>query len=74
MIAYAKWEDDFIFFKPTIVSCEELSFHYLKPVEFLFALNINRHYLYSIYVVIFTDHKSVQHVLTQEDQNLHKRR
>ncbi|WMV29348.1 hypothetical protein MTR67_022733 [Solanum verrucosum] len=40
----------------------------------VFALKIWRHYLYGVYVDVFTDHKSLQYVFTQKDLNLRQRR
>ncbi|XP_069143317.1 uncharacterized protein [Solanum lycopersicum] len=40
----------------------------------VFALKLWRHYLYSVHVDIFTDHKSLQYVFTQRELNLRQRR
>ncbi|WMV41809.1 hypothetical protein MTR67_035194 [Solanum verrucosum] len=40
----------------------------------VFALKMWRHYLYGIHVDVFTDHKSLKYVSTQNDLNLHQRR
>ncbi|GKE47791.1 putative reverse transcriptase domain-containing protein [Tanacetum coccineum] len=39
-----------------------------------FALKIWRHYLYGTKCVVFTDHKSLQHILDQKDLNMRQRR
>ncbi|WMV43228.1 hypothetical protein MTR67_036613 [Solanum verrucosum] len=44
------------------------------PVEaVVFALRILRHYLYRLKCEVFTDDRSLQHVLTQKDLNLRQR-
>ncbi|GJU18081.1 putative reverse transcriptase domain-containing protein [Tanacetum coccineum] len=39
-----------------------------------FALNIWRHYLYGTKCTVFTDHKSLQHILDQKELNMRQRR
>nr|GFD17883.1 putative reverse transcriptase domain-containing protein [Tanacetum cinerariifolium] len=39
-----------------------------------FALKIWRHYLYETRYTMFTDHKSLQHILDQKDLNMRQRR
>ena len=38
--------------------------HDLELAAMVFALKIWRHYLYGVYVDVFTDHKSLQYVFT----------
>ncbi|GJS48695.1 putative reverse transcriptase domain-containing protein [Tanacetum coccineum] len=38
--------------------------------EVVFALKIRRHYLYGTKRTVFTDHKSLQHILDQKDLNM----
>ena len=40
----------------------------------MFALRIWRHYLYSTKCVVYTDHKSLQHILNQKELNMRQRR
>nr|GEY44841.1 putative reverse transcriptase domain-containing protein [Tanacetum cinerariifolium] len=40
----------------------------------VFALKMWRHYLYGTKCVVFTDHKSLQHILDQKELNMRKRR
>ncbi|GJR24180.1 putative reverse transcriptase domain-containing protein [Tanacetum coccineum] len=40
----------------------------------VFALKICRHYLYGTKCVVFTDHKSLQHILDQKELNMRQRR
>nr|GFA74771.1 putative reverse transcriptase domain-containing protein [Tanacetum cinerariifolium] len=40
----------------------------------VFALKIWRHYLYGTKCTVFTDHKSLQHILDQKELNMRKRR
>ncbi|GJU06247.1 putative reverse transcriptase domain-containing protein [Tanacetum coccineum] len=47
--------------------------HDLKLGEVVFALKTWRHYLYGTKSVIYTDHKSLQHVFYQKELNMRKR-
>ncbi|GJR16489.1 putative reverse transcriptase domain-containing protein [Tanacetum coccineum] len=40
----------------------------------IFALKIWRHYLYGTKCIVFTDHKSLQHILRQKELNMRQRR
>ncbi|GJW18344.1 putative reverse transcriptase domain-containing protein [Tanacetum coccineum] len=40
----------------------------------VFAMKIWRHYLYGTKCVVFTDHKSLQHILDQKELNMRQRR
>ncbi|GJZ12155.1 putative reverse transcriptase domain-containing protein [Tanacetum coccineum] len=40
----------------------------------VFALNIWRHYMYGTKCTVFTDHKSLQHILDQKELNMRQRR
>ncbi|GJX94478.1 putative reverse transcriptase domain-containing protein [Tanacetum coccineum] len=40
----------------------------------VFSLNIWRHYLYGTKCIVFTDHKSLQHILDQKELNMRQRR
>ncbi|GJU77493.1 putative reverse transcriptase domain-containing protein [Tanacetum coccineum] len=40
----------------------------------VFALKIWRHYLYGTKCIVFTDHKSLQHILDQKELNIRQRR
>nr|GEW79882.1 hypothetical protein [Tanacetum cinerariifolium] len=48
--------------------------HDLELVAVVFALKIWRHYLYGTRSVIYTDHKSLQHILSQKELNMRQRR
>ena len=48
--------------------------HDLELAAVVFALKIWRHYLYGVPCRIFTDHKSLQYIFTQEELNLRQRR
>ncbi|GKC95241.1 putative reverse transcriptase domain-containing protein, partial [Tanacetum coccineum] len=41
---------------------------------FVFALKIRRHYLYGTKSIIYTDHKSLQHIFNQKELNMRQRR
>ncbi|GJZ27245.1 putative reverse transcriptase domain-containing protein [Tanacetum coccineum] len=48
--------------------------HDLELGEVVFALKMWRHYLYGTKCVVFTDHKSFQHILDQKELNIRQRR
>ncbi|GKB03578.1 reverse transcriptase domain-containing protein [Tanacetum coccineum] len=48
--------------------------HDLELGVVVFALKMWRHYLYGIKCVVFTDHKSLQHILDQKELNMRQRR
>ncbi|GKC06827.1 putative reverse transcriptase domain-containing protein, partial [Tanacetum coccineum] len=48
--------------------------HDLELGAVVFALKIWRHYLYGTKCTVFTDHKSLQHILNQKELNLRQRR
>nr|GEY78760.1 putative reverse transcriptase domain-containing protein [Tanacetum cinerariifolium] len=48
--------------------------HDLELGSVVFALKILRHYLYGTKCVMFTDHKSLQHILDQKELNIRQRR
>nr|GEW37406.1 retrotransposon protein, putative, Ty3-gypsy subclass [Tanacetum cinerariifolium] len=47
--------------------------HDLKLGAVVFALKMWRHYLYGTKYVVFTDHKSLQHILDQKELNMRQR-
>ncbi|GKA67930.1 putative reverse transcriptase domain-containing protein [Tanacetum coccineum] len=48
--------------------------HHLELGAVVFALKMWRHYLYGTKCVVFTDHKSLQHILDQKELNMRQRR
>ncbi|GKD04895.1 putative reverse transcriptase domain-containing protein [Tanacetum coccineum] len=48
--------------------------HDLELRAVVFALKIWRHYLYGTRCTVFTDHKSLQHILDQKELNMRQRR
>ncbi|GJR55548.1 putative reverse transcriptase domain-containing protein [Tanacetum coccineum] len=48
--------------------------HDLEMGAVVFALKMWRHYLYGMKCVVFTDHKSLQHILDQKELNMRQRR
>ncbi|GKC52646.1 putative reverse transcriptase domain-containing protein [Tanacetum coccineum] len=48
--------------------------HGLELGSVVFALKIWRHYLYGTKCTVFTDHKSMQHILGQKEINMRQRR
>nr|GEY16545.1 putative reverse transcriptase domain-containing protein [Tanacetum cinerariifolium] len=53
---------------------ENYTTHDLELGAVVFALKIWRHYLYGIKCTVFTDYKSLQHVLNQKELNMRQRR
>ncbi|GJR83427.1 putative reverse transcriptase domain-containing protein [Tanacetum coccineum] len=53
---------------------ENYTTHDLKLGVVVFALKIWRHYLYGTKCTVFTDHKSLQHILDQKELNMRQRR
>ncbi|GJS51100.1 putative reverse transcriptase domain-containing protein [Tanacetum coccineum] len=48
--------------------------HDLELGAVVFALKMWRHYLYGTKCVVFTDHKSLQHILDHKELNMRQRR
>nr|GEU55791.1 putative reverse transcriptase domain-containing protein [Tanacetum cinerariifolium] len=48
--------------------------HDLELGSVVFTLKIRRHYLYGTKCTVFTDHKSLQHILDQKELNMRQRR
>ncbi|GJT02268.1 putative reverse transcriptase domain-containing protein [Tanacetum coccineum] len=48
--------------------------HDLELGAVVFALKMWRHYMYGTKCVVFTDHKSLQHILDQKELNMRQRR
>ena len=53
---------------------ENYTTHDLELGAVVFALKLWRHYLYGTKCTIFTDHKSLQHILDQKELNMRQRR
>ncbi|GJX27640.1 putative reverse transcriptase domain-containing protein [Tanacetum coccineum] len=53
---------------------ENYTTHDLELGVVVFALKIWRHYLYGTKCTMFTDHKSLQHILDQKELNMRQRR
>ncbi|GJQ89168.1 putative reverse transcriptase domain-containing protein [Tanacetum coccineum] len=53
---------------------ENYTTHDLKLGAVVFAHKIWRHYLYSTKCMVFTDHKSLQHILNQKELNMRQHR
>ncbi|GJU68585.1 putative reverse transcriptase domain-containing protein [Tanacetum coccineum] len=53
---------------------ENYTTHDLELGAVVFALKIWRHYLYGTKCIVFTDHKSLQHILHQKELNMRRRR
>ncbi|GJS13069.1 putative reverse transcriptase domain-containing protein [Tanacetum coccineum] len=66
VIAYASWQ--------LKIHEKNYTTHDLELGVVVFALNIWRHYLYGTKSVIYTDHKSLQHIFDQKELNMRQRR
>nr|GEV22927.1 putative reverse transcriptase domain-containing protein [Tanacetum cinerariifolium] len=53
---------------------ENYTTHDLELGAVVFALKIWRHYLYGTKCTVFTNHKSLQHILDQKELNMRQRR
>nr|GEZ51483.1 putative reverse transcriptase domain-containing protein [Tanacetum cinerariifolium] len=53
---------------------EKYTTHDLELGAAVFALKIWRHYLYGTKCTVFTDHKSLQHILDQKELNMRQHR
>ncbi|GJY99147.1 putative reverse transcriptase domain-containing protein [Tanacetum coccineum] len=53
---------------------ENYTTHNLELGAVLFTLNIWRHYMYGTKCTVFTDHKSLQHILDQKELNMRQHR
>ncbi|GKE51278.1 reverse transcriptase domain-containing protein, partial [Tanacetum coccineum] len=53
---------------------EKYTTHDLELGAVMFTLKFWRHYIYSTKCTVFTDHKSVQHILDQKELNMRQRR
>ncbi|GJR90776.1 putative reverse transcriptase domain-containing protein [Tanacetum coccineum] len=53
---------------------ENYTTHDLELGAVVFDLKIWRHYLYGTKCIVFTDHKSLQHILRQKELNMRQRR
>nr|GEV64612.1 putative reverse transcriptase domain-containing protein [Tanacetum cinerariifolium] len=53
---------------------EKYTTHDIELGAVVFALKIWRHYLYGTKCTVFTDHKSLQHILRQKELNMRQRR
>nr|GEV11949.1 putative reverse transcriptase domain-containing protein [Tanacetum cinerariifolium] len=67
--------DKVIFYASRQLKIHEKNYttHDLELRAVVFALKIWRHYLYGTKCTMFTDHKSLQHILNQKDLNMRQR-
>ncbi|GJX00385.1 putative reverse transcriptase domain-containing protein [Tanacetum coccineum] len=57
-----------------LIVCQWIGCDVDAKQEVVFALKIWRHYLYGTKCTVFTDHKSLQHILDQKELNMRQRR
>ncbi|GKD41246.1 putative reverse transcriptase domain-containing protein, partial [Tanacetum coccineum] len=57
-----------------VVHEKNYTIHDLELGAVVFALKMWRHYLYGTKCVVFTDHKSLRHILDQKELNMRQRR
>ncbi|GKE92830.1 putative reverse transcriptase domain-containing protein, partial [Tanacetum coccineum] len=69
-----KAEAAFQLIKQKLCSAQSLTATLQSKGAVVFALKIWRHYLYGTKCTVFTDHKSLQHILDQKELNMRQRR
>ncbi|KAH0682648.1 hypothetical protein KY289_020400 [Solanum tuberosum] len=76
ILVYSKNDKNVIAYASRQMKVHERNYptHDLELAVLVFALKIWWHYLYSVKCEVFTDHRSLQHVFTQNDLNLRQRR
>nr|GEU62392.1 retrotransposon protein, putative, Ty3-gypsy subclass [Tanacetum cinerariifolium] len=72
--AYAKRESYSLCFSQLKIHEKNYTTHDLELGAVVFALKMWRHYLYRTRCTVFTDHKSLQHILDQKELNMRQRR
>ncbi|GJT33785.1 putative reverse transcriptase domain-containing protein [Tanacetum coccineum] len=72
ILALPEGSEDFIAYCDA--SNRNYTTHDLELGAVVFALKIWRHYLYGTKCTVFTDHKSLQHILDQKELNMRQRR
>ncbi|GJS32059.1 putative reverse transcriptase domain-containing protein [Tanacetum coccineum] len=73
ILASPEGSEDFIAYCDASIK-ENYTTHDLELGAVVFALKIWRHYLYGTKYMMFTDHKSLQHILNQKELNMRQRR
>ena len=70
------WNDKFIAYVSRQLKFPEKNYqiHDKELDVVVFSLTILYHYLYGVHVDVFTDHKSLQYVLTKKELNLKQSR
>ncbi|GJS84504.1 putative reverse transcriptase domain-containing protein [Tanacetum coccineum] len=73
---YVVWREKVIAYASRQLKVHEKNYttHDLELGSVVFALKIWRHYLYGTRCTVFTDHKSLQHILDQKELNMRQRR
>ncbi|GJV40932.1 putative reverse transcriptase domain-containing protein [Tanacetum coccineum] len=76
ILALPKESEDFYQYTHASARSMEKNYttHDLELGVVVFALKIWRHYLYGTKCTVFTDHKSLQHILDQKELNMRQRR
>nr|GEW39946.1 putative reverse transcriptase domain-containing protein [Tanacetum cinerariifolium] len=72
ILALPEGNDDFVVYYDASHQ-ENYTTHDLELGAVVFALKIWRHYMYIIKCTVFTDHKSLQHILDQKELNMRQR-
>ncbi|GJY01478.1 putative reverse transcriptase domain-containing protein [Tanacetum coccineum] len=70
----AERKSDYICIRQLKIHEKNYTTHDLELGAVVFALKIWRHYLYGTKCTVFTDHKSLQHILDQKELNMRQRR
>ena len=70
----AIWEGNGLWFSTIKEPQTEFPTHDIELVVIVFALKVWRNYLYGVQFEVFSDHKSLKYIFTQQDLNMRQRR
>ena len=70
----AVWEGSGLCFSTVKEPQIEFPTHDIELVAIVFVLKVWRNYLYGVQFEVFSDHKSLKYIFTQQDFNMRQRR
>ena len=68
------WRGSGLYIKETQGLWDSLPYSWLELATVMFAMKIEKHYLYGIHCDIYTDHKSLKYIFTMRDLNVNQGR
>ncbi|GJX02535.1 putative reverse transcriptase domain-containing protein [Tanacetum coccineum] len=74
ILALPEGSEDFVVLPYAVTTKNYTTLIFRELGSVVFALKIWRHYLYGTKCTVFTDHKSLQHILDQKEFNMRQRR